>query len=71
MLYLLGQTQNLEIHEEPPEAMCAEFKSCFVNFMLHSRGMILASDSKEFSIVSQMLDLKPKYTQSLRSQRLR
>ena len=50
--------------------MYGEFKSYFVNFRLHSRVMSLGSDFKEFSIVSQMLDLRLGYTQNLRSQHL-
>ena len=70
-LYLPRQTQSLKIHEELLGAMCGEFESYFVNFMLHCRVMSLDSGSMEFSIVSQMLDLSLAYTQNLMSQRLR
>ena len=70
-LYLPEQTQNLKIHEELLEAMCGEFESYFLIFMLHSRVMSLDSGSVEFSIVSQMLDLSLAYTQNLMSQHLR
>ena len=69
-LYRLRQTQSLEILEEPQEAMCVEFKSCFVSFMQHSRVMSLDSGSKESLTESQMLGLSLKYTQSLKSQHL-